>query len=197
MCPTLWGRLETRVLTLIGPAFLATAISLLTRNEGWIVTIGILLMMGVVLDILFYPRIITWQPPWLTFVLAVGEFILLFLLIKTLHPGHIPYGDADPLIGFDDWRPVLLFWTSWLVAIATKIAVLPLISLSWIEDGGELRRTGWTVAPERERLPLIATLDPAAASTRLIREFSTVRPSPETAKPSLSAIRSVVEQPDR
>ena len=193
MCPTYLGRIQTRTFTLVGPALLATVLSLGTQNEGWIVTIGVYYLMGVALDLTFYPRFIRWQPPWLTFVLAVGEFVLLFVLVKILEPGRAPFGTSadDAIVGRDDWRPIVLYWVGWVLADWTKIVVLPLVSLSWIENGGELRATGWSVAPHYEPLPIVAAPTPGATSSGLVRELSgaisvaDVRP----ARPLTAAIR--------
>jgi hypothetical protein len=57
-----------------------------------------------------------------------------------------------------------------VIADWTKIVVLPLVSLSWVENGGELRQTGWTVAPQYRPLPMIVA--PPAESGRLVRELS-------------------------
>jgi hypothetical protein len=168
MCPTVLGRIQTRVAILVGPAIMATILSLVTGNEGWIVTIGIYLLMGVALDAGFYNYVIKWQPPWLTFVLAVGEFVLLYVLVKVLKPGHFT----------GDWQPILLYWVSWVLAIATKIVVLPLLSLSWIENGGEFRIVGWSIPAESQPLPIVAQASPVQNEVGLVRELTGIHRIP-------------------
>ena len=145
MCPTVLGRVQTRWAILIMPAIIATIISLITQNPGWIVLIGMYFVIGVALDTAFYPFIIRWQPPWLTFMLAVGEFVIVYVV------GQEPQG--HPLLLRLD--PDRLYWIAWVIAIWTKVVILPLVSLSWIEDAGEFRSTGWSVAPEY--VPLAVT----------------------------------------
>jgi hypothetical protein len=168
MCPTILGRIETRTATLLGPALLGTLLALLTANEGWIVLIGIVLLQGVVLDALFYPYVIKWQPPWLTFVLAAGEFVIVYVLAQVASVG---LGTIDA---------ILFYWLSWMIAVSTKIVVLPNLELSWIESGGEFRAAGWSVTSEMEPVPAlgVAALSPGAGQARLVREFSAVHEIP-------------------
>jgi hypothetical protein len=168
MCPTILGRIETRTIILVGPAIGATIVSLITHNEGWIVLIGVYLLMGVALDSAFYPYVIKWQPPWLTFVLAVGEFVILYVLAHVLK------------VSLTNIDAVVLYWLSWALAIATKIVVLPIMSLSWIENAGEFRQTGWSVPPDYEPLVIgVIGMDNATGGPpALAREFSSVNAVP-------------------
>ena len=162
MCPTVYGRVQTRWSILIMPAIIATIISLITQNPGWIILIGIYFVIGVGLDMLFYPFIIRWQPPWLTFTLATGEFVIVYVVGRVLHVSLTPL------------EAILLYWLAWWMAIWTKVVILPLISLSWIEDAGEFRSTAWSVEPSF--VPLPVTAFPAQPSTAgpppLARKFS-------------------------
>lgn len=166
MCPTPLGRTQTRTAILVGPAILGLILSLVSGNEGWIVLIGIYLVMGVVLDILFYPAVIKWQPPWLTFVLAVGEFVILYILSQVLEVGLTPV------------EAIVFYWICWVMANWTKIVILPLLELTWIESGGEFRTTAWSTPAEHELLPVLATISPEHAPNRLVREFSAVHKVP-------------------
>jgi hypothetical protein len=162
MCPTVYGRVQTRWAILIMPAIIATIISLITNNPGWIILIGVYFVIGVALDTCFYSFIIRWQPPWLTFTLAAGEFAIVYVVGKVLHVSLTPL------------EAILLFWLAWWLAIWTKVVILPLISLSWIEDAGEFRSTAWSLAPDF--VPLPVTAFPAQPSTSgpppLARKFS-------------------------
>jgi hypothetical protein len=162
MCPTVLGRVQTRWAILILPAVIAAVISLITGNAGWIVLIGVYFVLGVALDTAFYPFVIRWQPPWLTFTLTVGEFVLVFILAHVLK------------VGLTNLEAILLFWLAWWVAIWTKVVVLPLLSLSWIENAGEFRSTDWSVAPEYLPLPINVFTPPEGGSgpPALARKFS-------------------------
>jgi len=187
MCPTPLGRTQTRTAILVGPAILGLILTLITGNEGFIVLIGLYLVTGVILDILFYPRIIKWQPPWLTFVLGAGEFVILYVLAQILDIGLKPL-DA-----------VWFYWVSWTLAVWTRIVILPILSLTWIESGGEFRETGWSHAPENEPMPILAAMSEdgkGKASGRLAQEFSAVNPVPADVR-ELPSPSGTHRQPER
>jgi hypothetical protein len=52
-------------------------------------------------------------------------------------------------------------------------------SLSFIENGGEFRKVGWSVAPEYQPLPIISAIDERPAEGKLAREFSSAHAVPD------------------
>ena len=179
MCPTPVGRIETRVATLVLPALLATAVSLLTDRPDWIVLIGVFLLMGVALDAGLYSWLLKYQPPWMTGVLALGEFGLLYVLANVLQLELTP----TEAIG--------LYWVSWALATATRIVVLPIVSLTYIESAGEFRRNEWSVPPSQESLPVLASRAEARAGPgALVSAASGVHSRPLERKPSPSGIHA-------
>lgn len=177
MCPTIIGRIHTRVTTLIGPAILGLILSLVTGKPGWIVLIGVLLLLGTSLDSVVYPIILRYQPPWMTFVLALGEFGLIYILANVLSLGLTPL------------QAIVFYWVSWSMAIITKIAILPIASLTYLESSGEFRRAAWSIPPVQASLPILPDAAEAqAGSGPIVAEASGVHSTPLEHLPSPSGV---------
>jgi prepilin signal peptidase PulO-like enzyme (type II secretory pathway) len=143
MCPTPIGRLHTRVAIIVLPALLGLIFSLVTTDADWIALIGLYLLLGVALDALVYSWALRYQPPWMTFILALVELGLLLALAVSGVDLTIPV-----------WEAILFYFGAWLLAIFTKIVVLPNLSLTYLESAGEFRTTEWSIPPSREATPI-------------------------------------------
>ncbi len=147
MCPTILGRIETRVAIITLPAIFAGILSLVQWRPSWIALIGLYLLLGIALDVFVYSWLFRYQPPWMTFVLAVAEFGLLYVLVVLLD-------DIDLSLT----ETIAVYWVSWILAIWTKIVLLPIFSLTYLESAGEFRRPEWSIPPKQEVLPIIAAI---------------------------------------
>lgn len=180
MCPTPLGRIHTRVATIVLPALLGLIVSLITGNLDWLVLIGVFLLLGVALDAGLYSWLLRYQPPWMTGVLAFGEFALLLLLALVL-------GLDIPVLG-----AIVFYWAAWLLAIGSKIALLPIASLTYLESAGEFRRTEWSVPASQAALPVLAS--PAASGEEpgpVVSAASGVHAAPLERRPSPSGVQAV------
>lgn len=180
MCPTPTGRIHTRVATIALPALLGVILSIVTGREDWIVLIGVFLLLGVALDAGLYSWLLKYQPPWMTGVLALGELGLLFVLANLLEL------DLSPA------EAIIFYWVAWALAISTKIAILPLVSITYLESSGEFRRTEWSVPASQASLPVLASQAEATAGPGpLVRGASGAHAVPLALKPSLSGVQAV------
>ncbi len=151
MCPTPIGRIHTRVATLVIPAIIGAIISLITGEAGWVVLIGVYLLMGVALDAAVYSWMISYQPPWMTGVLGLAELGLLYVLANILELGLSPA------------EAIIFYVVVWCIAIATKIVVLPILSLTYLESSFEFRTTEWSIPPAQAAIPILAVAEEAEA----------------------------------
>lgn len=178
MCPTPLGRIHTRVATIFLPALLGLILSLVSGRPDWIVLIGVFLLLGVALDTCVYSWVLKYQPPWMTFVLALAEFGLLYVLANLLEL------DLTPA------EAIALFWASWLLAISTRIAVLPIVSLTYIESAGEFRRIQWSLPPDQVPYPVVAAVSDAGPG-QVLRAASGAHRVPLAQLPSPSGVHAV------
>jgi nitrous oxidase accessory protein NosD len=130
MAYTLRGRLETRLGVSLLPLLAAAALALSLHRWWPLELAGLMLGVGLALDVFVYHRLLRYQPGWLALPLALGELAAIMGLATVLSV-DAPLGAA---LGF--------FAGSWLFAQVLGHAVFPLGRLSYGEDGGELGRAG-------------------------------------------------------
>lgn len=184
MCPTPLGRIQTRVATIVLPAVLGVILSLITGRPDWIVLIGVFLLLGVALDAAVYSWLIKYQPPWVTGVLAFGEFALLLLLAFVL--------DLDLSL----LEAVVFYWVAWALAIQTKIALLPIYSLTYLESAGEFRRIQWSIPASQAAFPVLASPEEASGGPGpVVRAASGVHARPLERQPSPSGVHAAPFEP--
>jgi hypothetical protein len=186
VCPTPLGRVHTRVAIIVGPALLGLVLSLLTGRPDWIVLIGVYLLLGVFLDTCVYSWLLKYQPPWMTGVLALAEFGLLYVLANVLKL------DLSPI------EAIALYWASWVLATVTRIVVLPNLSLTYIESAGEFRRIEWSLPPEQTPVPVLASVPESAVRPgALVDSASGAHQVPLELQPSPSKSHDIPAQAGR
>ena len=130
MSYTLKGRIETRLAVAAVP-FLLACIAALALRAWWPVELaGVMVGVGLALDVLVYQRRLDYQPGWLAVPVGLVELGATMGLVRL-------FDVAAPL------RPALVFFAfSWLLAQVLVHAVLPYVRLAYADDGGELGHPG-------------------------------------------------------
>ena len=130
MCFTLTGRWQTRLVTLLGPLTLAWLFAVrIDKLDYWLV-FGLMLAVGLTLDVGVYGWLIGYQPRWLTLLLATLEFFILKWIMEWPYPLEIRLRTRQGLE---------FYLLAWLVIWLTLHVVIPRLWPRWAEDGGEFR----------------------------------------------------------
>ena len=193
MCPTPTGRIHTRTATIFLPALFGLIISLITGHFDWLALIGIYYVMGIFLDTAVYSWLFRFQPPWMTFVLAIAELGLLLVLANII--GSTAGGGLSN-VGIGE--AIIFYWCAWILAIpVTKVVLLPLISLTYLESAGEIRRIEWSIPESQVPFPVLASAAEAKGGPGpLLREASGAHAKPIPHLPSPSGVHRVPVQPE-
>lgn len=130
MSYTLRGRVETRLAAAVAPLLVAAVLAPLLHVWWPLELVGVMTAIGLLLDVSVYHRLLPYQPGWHAVPLGLIELGLTMGAARALELNA-------PL------RPALsLFAFAWLGQQLLAHAGLPLVRLSWTEDGGELGRAG-------------------------------------------------------
>jgi hypothetical protein len=186
MCPTPTGRIHTRTATIFLPALLGLIISLITGHWDWLIIVGIYYVMGIFLDTAIYSWLFRFQPPWMTFVLGVAELGLLLVLAM-----GIAQTNDGGLENVQVGEAIIFYIACWILAIPiTKVVLLPLISLTYLESAGEIRRIEWSIPESQVPVPVgVSPEDEAKAGPGpLVREASGAHAAIPRRLPSPSAV---------
>jgi hypothetical protein len=134
MSYTLRGRLESRLAALL-PVVVAACVLALAEHRWWPVeAVGLMIGIGLALDLQAYHRLLPYQPGWAAVPLGLVELLVLLGCMRLA-------GIVAPL-----GQAVALFAGGWLVAQILGHAGFPLLRLGYAEEGGELGRLGTVTA---------------------------------------------------
>jgi parallel beta helix pectate lyase-like protein len=131
---TLRGRVESRLAAALLVVAAACVLALAEHRWWPVEAAGLMLGVGLALDVQVYHRLWRYQPGWAAFPLGALELGLVLLLMRAA-------GVLAPL-----WQAVALFAGGWLTAQVLGHAGFPLLRLGYAEDGGELGRFGTAAA---------------------------------------------------
>jgi Right handed beta helix region len=127
MAYTLSGRLQSRLAWALVPLLAACVLSVALPAWWPLELAGLMLGVGLSVDLL-YDRLFDYQPGWAAVPLGLVELGLVMVLVLVFSIGA-------PLV------PALLFYAaSWALAQVVAHAGLPMLRLSYADEGGEL---GW------------------------------------------------------
>jgi len=180
VCPTPHGRVHTRVASTVLPAIFGLIVWFATGNVDWLVIVGVLLVLGVTLDSAVYTWAVKWQPPWMTGVLALVELGLLLILATLIELDITIIGG------------IAFYFFAWLLYVFTKIVLLPIFSLTYVESAGEFRRNEWSIPAAKESLPLLAATDAGEVRPgKLLEQASGAHAVPLQKQPGLSGAHQI------
>jgi hypothetical protein len=129
MCFTLIGRLQTRFYSLLWPLAMTVLFAAVGRSPDYWTLFALMVLVGFALDVFVYPRLIGYQPRWLTIALGAVE-----LLVIRLVAGLAPFFSVH----LSDARAALFYACAWLGVWVTTQVVFPLLWPRWAEEGGEI-----------------------------------------------------------
>ena len=134
MSYSLRGRIESRVAAFL-PVLAAACVLAAAEHRWWPVeAAGLMLGIGLVLDVQAYHRLLPYQPGWAALPLGLAELVVLLVLMRAAGV-EAPRSQA-----------LALFAGAWLWTQLLGHAGFPLLRLSYAEDGGELGRLGAVAA---------------------------------------------------
>ena len=130
MSYTLRGRLESRLAAALLPFAVACGLAAFIAEWWPLQLVAAMIGVGLALDAAVYHRLLAYQPGWAALPLGLLELGLTMALVRR-------FDVAAPL------EPALWFFAgSWFVTQVLAHAGLPLLRLTYTDDGGELGRGG-------------------------------------------------------
>lgn len=134
MSYTLRGRIESRLAAMLPVVAAACALAAVAHRWWPVEAAGLMVGVGLALDVQLYHRLLRYQPGWAALPLGALELGLVIVFMRVAGV-KAPLGEA-----------AALFAAAWLLAQVLGHAAFPLVRLSYAEDGGELGRAGAAAA---------------------------------------------------